>query len=90
MSARKKAKCEETTTVPHSTMESECCEDEANNRHIVQPRLLKNLSYYAPQTRKHSKMPDGRIMVYSERIECNEEELLEREQFVERGNFFIP
>ena len=71
-------------------MESEHCEDEANNRHIVQPRLLKNLSYYALRTRKHSKMPDGCITVYSERIECNEEELLEREQFVERGNFFIP
>ena len=54
MSVRKKAKCEETMTVPHSTMESEHCEDEANNWHIVQPRLLKNLSYYMPWTRKHT------------------------------------
>ena len=29
MSVRKKAKCEEMMTVPHSTMESEHCEDEA-------------------------------------------------------------
>ena len=87
MSARKKAKCEETMMVSHSTMESERCEDEANNQHIVQPKLLRNLNHYAPHTRHHSRMPDGRIMVYYERIECDEEYLLEREQFVERRNF---
>ena len=88
MSVRKKAKCEETTTVPCSTMESEHCEDEANNRHIVQPKLLKNLNHYAPHTHKHSRMPDGCITVYYERIKCDEEYLLETEQFVERMNYF--
>ena len=66
MSVRKKVKCEETMTVPHSTMESERCEDEANNRHIVQPKLLKNQNHYSLHTHKHSRMPDGRITVYYE------------------------
>ena len=68
-------------------MESEHCEDEANNQHIVQPKLLKNLSNYTTRTLHHSRMPDGRITVYYGRIKCDEEYLLETEQFVERMNF---
>ena len=46
MSARKKEKCDETMTVPCSTMESECCEEKANNRHSVLVGECKPLSSY--------------------------------------------
>ena len=52
----------------------------------MQTKLLNYLSNYATHRVHHSRMPDGRIMVYYERIECDQEVLVETEDFVERMN----
>ena len=59
MSVRKKAKCEETITVSHSTMESRQCTDEANNRnHVLVGEHKPLISYQVPHNVSYKRQPD--------------------------------
>ena len=89
MSARKKAKCEETTTVPHSIMECEHGEEAANTQHFVQPKERRPLSSYTMHYHFESRRTDGRIMAYSWAAPTNEECLQRREQLHKSHNLVI-
>ena len=90
MSVRKKAKCEETMAVSHSTMESEHCEDEAPTRHSVLVGEHQPLSSYTMGMVITSRKPDayGHHMVLEHRpyITTDEEYLQRREQMIESWN----
>ena len=77
--------------VPHSTMDSEHCEDEANNRHIVLVGEHKPLiSYQGAHTVIMARQPDGREIVVERRayITTDQDFLQRREQMTESWNMF--